>query len=157
MFAAVSISGYIESKLSVLFDNSVNRYVIYYQLSRMSACTYIKCYFVSMWYSFSISPEKNLIRLWYILWFLFDNYQKHLRKISQLVSDFYLDLWQKESFVNKPILLFSTMMEGSNPGPNEISWHILYFDKSYMMYIGFTTVIILYFAIVYCVKVSLLL
>ena len=39
------------------------------------------------------------------------------------------------------------------PKVDDISWHIRYFESSYLMYIGFTTVIISFFVIVYCLKV----
>ena len=42
----------------------------------------------------------------------------------------------------------------AGPKEDDISWHIKYFESSYFMYIGFAAVIVLYFIIVYCVKVS---
>lgn len=40
------------------------------------------------------------------------------------------------------------------PKADDISWHIKYFESSYLMYIGFAAVIILYFVIIYCLKVN---
>ena len=40
------------------------------------------------------------------------------------------------------------------PKIDDISWHIKYFESSYLMYICFAAVVILYFVIVYCLKVT---